>query len=115
MKTRINTHENQTQQGSASLLPRKHKGPTTKNANTREVPDKIYKIAEIIRNDWKNIYFGAIPYLDAMGSIEDIHGDYYEDSAKTIVSYFLANAQAWRGDTARVVKAKLKALISQTK
>jgi hypothetical protein len=51
-----------------------------------------------------------VPYLDAMRSLNSINDDYYSDSAKTIVIYFLSNATTWRGDTARQVKAELKAL-----
>lgn len=86
---------------------------TTKNSKSMNIPDEIYKIARIVRDDWKNIYFGAVPYLDAMASIEDIEADYLDDRARNIVSYFLANAHTWRGDTAKAVKAKLKEIISQ--
>lgn len=64
-------------------------------------------IAQEIRADWKNPYFGAVPYLDAMGS-----DDYYGcDSAVSIISYFLANASTWRGQKAREIKKELNLLI----
>lgn len=78
---------------------------------TIQIPDKISEIATIISEDWKNIYFGAKPYLDAMESIQNINDDYFEDSAADIVAYFLSNAQTWRGETARAVKAKLNSLL----
>jgi hypothetical protein len=68
-------------------------------------------IAQDITKDWAKPYFGAVPYLDAMRSLNSINDDYYADTAKTIVIYFLSNATTWRGDTARQVKAELKALI----
>lgn len=71
----------------------------------------LWIIAREIRTDWKKPYFGAFPYLEAMAALNSIHGAYYEDSAKSIVAYFLANANTWRGDTARRVKAELKALL----
>ena len=71
----------------------------------------LWVIAREIRTDWKKPYFGAFPYLEAMACLNSIHGAYYEDSAKSIVAYFLANANTWRGDTARRVKAELKALL----
>ena len=71
----------------------------------------IYDIAALIRKDWKNVYFGAKPYLDAMSKLTNISDRYGADNAKTIVLYFLANASTWRGDTARAVKAHLKSLV----
>lgn len=64
-------------------------------------------IAAEIRADWRKPYFGAVPYLEAMSELRSIQGDYYADSAKTIVSYFLANAQTWEGDVARRFKKEL--------
>ena len=68
-------------------------------------------IAREIRADWPRPYFGAVPYLDAMASLASINDKYIYDDGRTIVRYFLANASAWRGDTARRVKAELKAMI----
>lgn len=70
----------------------------------------IYAIARDIRNDWKNPYFGAEPYLDAMFALDSIDDTFFEDSARSVVLYFLANAQTWRGETARRVKTELKAM-----
>ena len=68
------------------------------------------EIAKEIKADWKNPYFGAVPYLQAMLEIDstDPKATYYLDDAKTIVLYFLANAQTWRGEVARRVKVELK-------
>ena len=71
----------------------------------------INTIAQEIKADWKKVYFGAVPYLDAMHSLNSIDDDYYYDSGKSVVRYFLANAGTWRGDTARRVKAELKAML----
>lgn len=70
----------------------------------------LYEVAEEIRKDWKNIYFGAKPYLDAMSCLESINGNYGWDSGKSIVLYFLANASSWRGETARRIKKELNAM-----
>lgn len=67
-------------------------------------------IAREIRADWTKPYFGAVPYLQAMGTLHSIRDDYYQDSGRSIVLYFLANAGTWRGETARRVKAELKAM-----
>ena len=68
----------------------------------------VYELAQMIRKDWKNPYFGAKPYLDAMGSLVNVSDNYFEDSGKSIVLYFLANANTWRGETAKAMKAELK-------
>lgn len=73
---------------------------------------KISDIAAEIRADWKAPYFGAVPYLDAMGALTSIDDSYFLDSGRSIVRYFLANAGTWRGETARRVKAELKAMVS---
>ena len=65
-------------------------------------------IANEIRSDWKNVNYGAKPYLDAMSTLESISDMYYQDSGKSIVLYFLSNANTWRGETAKRVKAELK-------
>ncbi len=71
----------------------------------------LYQIAADIRKDWgAKMYFGARPYVQAMGALSSINDDYGMDSAKSIVLYFLANAGTWRGDKAREVKAELKKL-----
>jgi hypothetical protein len=72
----------------------------------------IWAIAEDIQSNWPNVYFGAVPYLQAMTFIEDIGDFYYQDSAADIVRYFLSNAKTWRGDAARRIKAELKALVA---
>jgi hypothetical protein len=56
-------------------------------------------------------YFGAVPYLRAMHSLRDVTDAYGYDDGRSIVMYFLANANTWRGDTARRVKAELKDLL----
>lgn len=67
-------------------------------------------IANEIKKDWKNVYFGAIPYLMAMSSLNSINDNYGMDSAKSIVLYFLSNASTWRGEKAKAIKAELKKL-----
>jgi len=71
----------------------------------------ISSIAKEIKWNWLNIYFGAVPYLDAMMSLESVDDMYGVDSAKSIILYFLANASSWRGDIARRIKKELKELV----
>lgn len=68
-------------------------------------------IAKEIRIDWRKPYFGAVPYLQAMGELSGIDDKYGYDSARTVVRYFLSNASQWRGDNARRIKAELKSLL----
>lgn len=72
---------------------------------------KPREIATVIRNDWKNPYFGAVPYLDAMGSMSSFNESYGWDSAHSIISYFLANAAQWRGPVAREIKKELNTIL----
>lgn len=69
---------------------------------------KLYQLANLVKRDWKNVYFGAKPYLSAMSSLEDITDDYGMDSGKSIVLYFLSNASQWKGPVAKAVKTELK-------
>lgn len=70
----------------------------------------IYVITREIREDWKKPSVYALPYLQAMETLEDIEGAYFEDSAREVVIRFLCNASGWRGDVARRIKAELKSL-----
>jgi hypothetical protein len=69
-------------------------------------------IAREIRSDWKKPYFGAVPYLDAMLSLDSIDDEYYYDSGRSIVIYFLANASTYRGETAKRIKLELKSILA---
>lgn len=71
----------------------------------------IYEIASDIRAEWKNVYFGAAPFLRAMLELDRVDDAYYADSADSIIRYFLANASTFRGQRAREIKAELKAMV----
>jgi len=71
----------------------------------------LYKIAEEIRADWTKPYFGAVPYLEAMESMGDVSENFGFDSGQSIVLYFLSNANTWRGEVARRVKAELRGMV----
>ena len=68
-------------------------------------------IAREIRADWKKVNYAAVPYLDAMASLESIKDPYYLDSGSSVVAYFLANANSWRGEKAREIKKELNAML----
>ena len=71
-------------------------------------------IARLIRKTWVNkagvstVYFGAVPYLSAMGDLNNVDENYGMDTGKSIVLYFLSNASTYRGEQAKIVKAELK-------
>lgn len=71
----------------------------------------INQIAAEISKDWKNPYFGAVPYLRAMHSLHTLDSKYGMDNAKGIILYFLNNSRSWRGDTARRIKDELRSLL----
>ena len=71
----------------------------------------IYTIAREIRKDWTKVSPYAAPYLNAMFCLETISENYGFDSGRSIVSYFLANAGSWRGETAKRIKAELKEML----
>jgi len=74
-------------------------------------PRYLKVIAADISAHWENVYFGAVPYLEAMWKLHKITDNYGQDSARSIVRYFLSNATTWRGEHARRIKAELKALV----
>ena len=71
---------------------------------------KLSEIAKDILQHWKNPYFGAKPYIQAMLLIHssDPKAPYLAESAEDIVAYFLANATSFKGEDARRIKAELK-------
>lgn len=72
---------------------------------------KIKEIAFDIFTDWDKPSNCAMPYLEAMMSLNDITDNYYSDSAKMIVTYFLSNASKYKGDKARWYKRELKEMM----
>lgn len=71
----------------------------------------IHQIARDIRLNWPNVNYAAEPYLAAMETLYTIKDSYGQDSAESIVNYFLANAHTFRGEHARRLKAELNAML----
>ena len=71
----------------------------------------LYTIAADIRANWPKPYLGAFPYIFAMRHLNQITDNYGLDSAISIVAYFLANAQTWRGEHARRIKSELRDIL----
>ena len=69
----------------------------------------LAEIAQEIRDDWQNVNYAAEPYLSSMSTINNMTDQgYIADFPNAQVLYFLSNAQSWRGEVARNVKAELK-------
>jgi hypothetical protein len=79
--------------------------------NTLNERVTVSEIAYAIAKDWTNISPYAADYLNAMKEIRSVEDNYYADSAKSVILYFLANAGSYRGDNARSYKALLKEMV----
>lgn len=78
-----------------------------KNTRTfREIAIEIKKV-------WAKPYFGAEPYIDAMLELDtvDPKAPYLFERADDIVLRFLCNAQTFKGEDARRIKAELKSMV----
>jgi len=67
----------------------------------------IAQMARVIREMKISVPPQAMPYYTAMFYIYSFRDTYGLDSAASIVSYFLANAQTMKGDVMRHIKAEL--------
>lgn len=79
-------------------------------ANTKRT---FRRIALDIKSTWLNVYFGAVPYLEAMLELDTTDPDYTYCyiTAGDIVRYFLANAKTFRGADAKRLKEELKSML----
>lgn len=71
------------------------------------------QVARDIKSTWLNVYFGAVPYLEALLTLDttDPNAMYHSDTAGDVARYFLANAQTFRGADAKQLKAELKSML----
>src|SRR5262245_4833730 len=72
-------------------------------------------IARFVNRDWRRVWSGAVPYVDAMLSLRTLDDVYGLDDARGIVLRFLVNAQQYRGANARLVKAELNARLKPSR
>lgn len=70
----------------------------------------LYEIAADVRRDWRPVNYAAAPYLKAMECLTSVSDSYLYDDARSIVLYFLSNARSWKGETAKRIKAELRAM-----
>ncbi len=75
----------------------------------------LFVIANDIDKHWHPVWFGAVPYLQAMHQLQSINEDYYADSAYSVVQYFLGNAAQFKGVHAKRIKAELKYICKQAR
>ena len=73
----------------------------------------LYEIAAEIRRCWPKVSYSAEPYLEALAGLQSVQSRYGYDTGEEIVIYFLANANGWRGEDARRLKAELRDLLAQ--
>ncbi len=74
-------------------------------------PRSLTTIAYDVKRHWSPVYFGAVPYLDAMTRLDTLNDYCMNDRADTIVRYFLANAKFWCGPDAKRIKAELRSML----
>lgn len=90
-------------------LKKKQFNESTVGLNEETRP--LYVIAQEILRDWHNVSPYAQPYLRAMLTLDSINDKYILDSGRSIVAYFLGNAQKWTGEKARAIKKELNDML----
>jgi len=73
----------------------------------------LFEIAEDIYQNWPNISEAAWPYLHAMQQLCTLKDSFFQDSARSVVLYFLSNSTTWRGPIAKQIKTELKQLLNE--
>jgi hypothetical protein len=81
--------------------------------NTKTSVRPLSQIAAEIYQDWKPVSPFAKPYLEAMSNLTSVKDNYMFESGYSIVAGFLVNASSWRGETAKRIKAELKAMLKR--
>lgn len=80
---------------------------------TTTEPRPLHEIGAEMATDWaakpSGIYFGAVPYLQALQTMSWMTDKFGEDDAYTVVMYLLSNAKYYRGPVAKRIKAELNA------
>lgn len=69
---------------------------------------EVNGLARVIKQTWPKPYFGAVPYIEAMNEMTTFADPYYCDKGADMGLYFLANANTYRGEQAKLVKAEIK-------
>ena len=75
-------------------------------------PRSLGRIALEIYKDWGDkVNFAAKPYLRDMLHLHSVDDEWYAETGRHIVIYFLSNAGSWRGEKAKAIKAELKEML----
>lgn len=73
----------------------------------------LVSFVSLIRRDLqmqkKPVPFGAVPYLSALGTMNNLSDRYGVETGAQILPYLLSNLSTYRGPIARLVKAELNA------
>ena len=77
----------------------------------RPLNEVAWEIIQDYAHSGKTVPFAARPYVGAMRHLDSLDDVYFQDTADSIVRYALSNLNSWRGDTARRVKAELRAAL----
>lgn len=87
------------------------------NMTNPNQPRTLATIAREIASDpaYNACRWCAEPYRSAMATLDTLADSYGADDARSIVLYLLANLGQWRGDTARAIKAELRAMLKESK
>lgn len=69
-----------------------------------------FELAELIEADpaYESARWCAGPYVQALGTLENVNDGYGADYPGSVKAYLLGNLTQWRGPVARAVKAELK-------
>jgi hypothetical protein len=58
----------------------------------------------------KPVYFGAVPYLQALKLMNNWTEPYFNDRPSYVAAYLLGNLTTMRGPEAKAIRAELKAV-----
>jgi len=71
-------------------------------------------LGAIVKADWGGkVYFGAVPYLQALLEMDSFDQQYYQEYGRHIGLRFLGQAFSYRGPVAKAVKLRIKELCSK--
>ena len=71
----------------------------------------LREIAAEITADWTAYHDHAQPYIDALSKMHNATDRFGLGTGSNAIQGFLINAQTWRGEVARRVKAELRAIL----
>lgn len=72
----------------------------------------LYEIMADVLEDWRSINPYALEYARALAELNEPNDYYLTERGRDIIPYFLANANGWRGERARAIKAELKQMLN---